>query len=302
MKRNLIIFLMLIYTVTTFAQISYINLASDSLYKKNSIVIRYGNQSIKLKSESTGFNQISQKRESFYVSSELPGLRVKVLSELFYHDNHAVLQHVLELSSTKKLEQDLTIYFPINTLDHFDKVLMPLKSGIIYQSDNVNDTKIASYPCAGKPEKYANDIALPMIVCIAGKQGTAEMTDPYFTSLYDKGVIGWTYPKEVGPEDLIERRTIIEAEGVSDLDEGMSMYYQTILKEVPAGPAWMKDIAMISYDYMSDNGKGWFRDIDTLSTLVPLADRKKVALCLHGWYDIVGRYCFTRKRSPVRIL
>ena len=56
MKRNLIIFLMLIYTVTTFAQISYINLASDSLYKKNSIVIRYGNQSIKLKSESTGFN------------------------------------------------------------------------------------------------------------------------------------------------------------------------------------------------------------------------------------------------------
>jgi hypothetical protein len=292
MKRNLIVFLLLIYTVTAFSQISYINLASDSLNKQKSIAIKYGNQTINIKPELTRFDPISQKRESGYVNSELPGLRIKVLSELFYHDNHAVLQHVIELSGFKKLEKDLTIYFPVNTLNHFDKVLMPLKSGIIYQSDNVTDTKIASYRCAGKPEKYANDIALPMIVCTTGKQGTAVMTDPYFTSLYDKGVIRWTYPKEVGLEDLVERRTIIEAEGVSDLDEGMSMYYQTILKEVPAGPAWMKNIAMISYDYMSDNGKGWFRDIDTLSTLIPIADRRKVALCLHGWYDIVGRYCF----------
>ncbi|MCX6223624.1 MAG: hypothetical protein NTV01_02525, partial [Bacteroidia bacterium] len=185
------------------------------------------------------------------------------------------------------------------TLDNFDKVLMPLKSGIIYQSDNGTDTKIASYRCAGKPEKYAKDIALPIIICTTGNQGTAVMTDPYFTTLYDKGTIRWTYPKEVGLEDSVERRTILEVEGLSDLDEGMSMYYQTILKDVPAGPAWMKDIAMISYDYMSDDGKGWYLDIDILTTLIPLADRRKVALCLHGWYDIVGRYCFNNKTGKL---
>jgi hypothetical protein len=40
----------------------------------------------------------------------------------------------------------------------------------------------------------------------------------------------------------------------------------------------MRDVAMISYDYMSDNGRGWYNDIDTLVTLIPAADRRKVAL------------------------
>ncbi len=129
--------------------------------------------------------------------------------------------------------------------------------------------------------------------------GTAVVTDPYFSSLYDKGIIKWTYPKEVGFEDSIEKRTIIEIEGVSDLDEGMNMYYQTILKDVPGGPDWIMDISMISYDYMIDVRKGWYNDIDTLETLIAPADRRKVALCMHGWYDKVGRYCYNSETGKL---
>lgn len=75
----------------------------------------------------------------------------------------------------------------------------------------------------------------------------------------------------------------------------MTLYYHTVLNDVPPGPEWMKDVAMIGYDYMSDGGRGWFNDIDTLSAHVAPADRRKVALCLHGWYDVVGRYCYNEK-------
>jgi hypothetical protein len=65
------------------------------------------------------------------------------------------------------------------------------------------------------------------------------------------------------------------------------------LAEIPPGPAWLRDIAMVDYDYLSDGGQGWFRDIDALEAAIPAADRGKVLLALHGWYDFVGRYCFS---------
>ncbi len=298
MRIYIIILLFIISINPSFSQNSFANLANSDKYKKG-INVEYGNQTIIMNQESSHFDYLSQKRESIFSSKELSGLKIKLVSEITYLNDHLVLQHQIELSSADKLEQNLTVFFPVRSLDRFDKIMMPLKNGVIYESGKTEDTQIASYRCAGKPEKYTQDIALPMVICTKDEKGTAVLTDPYFTSLYDKGIIRWTYPKEVGLEDSIERRTIIEIEGVSSIDEGMNMYYQTILKDVPAGPDWIKDIAMISYDYMSDDGKGWYNDIDTLVTLIPLVDRKKVALCLHGWYDIVGRYCFNEKTGKL---
>lgn len=298
-KRILLTFLAVCCVNTLFSQNSFIDLANDSRYKQQIITIQYGNQTMKMNQESTKFDFHSQKRQSDYTTKELPLLKIKVSSEINYLNGHSILEHQLEISSSEKLKQDLTVYFPVKTLDNFYKVMMPLKNGIIYQSENKEEIKIASYRCAGKPEKYNNDLALPLVICKNGEKETAVMTDPYFTSLYNNGTISWTYPKEVGLEDSVEKRTIIEIEDVSDLDEGMKMYYQTILKDVPPGPGWMKDIAMISYDYMSDDGKGWYNDIDTLVKFITPVDRGKIALCLHGWYDVVGRYCYNEKTGKL---
>jgi hypothetical protein len=295
MRSFTVILILMLNISQSFSQNGLFGLANDDLQKQQSIKIQYGNQTIRMHQKSTKFDNLRQRRESNYVSEKLPPLEIKVLSEVTYANNNPTLQHQIELSSDKKLEQDLTIYFPVKTLENFDELLMPLKNGIIYSSEYNGDAKIASYRSAGKSEKYLQDLALPLIICKNGMKGIAVLTDPYFTSLYNKGNIQWTYPKEVGFEDFVEKRTIIEMAGVLDLDMGMNMYYQTILKDVPAGPDWMKDIAMISYDFMSDDGKGWYADIDTLTTLLPLADRQKVALCMHGWYDYVGKYCFNFK-------
>jgi hypothetical protein len=49
---------------------------------------------------------------------------------------------------------------------------------------------------------------------------------------------------------------------------------------------------MVHYDYLSEKGEGWFRDIDRLTELLDPTDRRKVVLTLHGWYDLLGRYAF----------
>ena len=52
---------------------------------------------------------------------------------------------------------------------------------------------------------------------------------------------------------------------------------------------------MVDYDYMSEGGRGWFKDIDALAAALTPAERQKVFLCLHAWYDWCGRYSFDAK-------
>ena len=53
--------------------------------------------------------------------------------------------------------------------------------------------------------------SLPLLVVTKGKNQTAILTDPYFSSLFDKGSIRWIYPKEVGFEDLVEKPSADDA-------------------------------------------------------------------------------------------
>jgi hypothetical protein len=290
--RGLYLLMIFLSVRPAFSQTGLRDFAREDRAKEQGIFILYGNETIAMMQRSVRFDYRHQKREIIYETPHLPALKITVLSEMSFLDKHPVLQHSIELSSSRKLTQDLTVHFPVSALESGDMVLLPLKNGTIYRSERTSGSRIASYRCAGRSEKYARDIALPLVICSNNKQSTAVLTDPYFSSLFDKGKIRWTYPREVGFEDAVEKRTIVQIEGVSDLDEAMTMYYQTVLKDVPPGPEWIKDIAMISYDYMSDEGKGWFNDIDTLAALIRRPDRQKIALCLHGWYDVVGRYCY----------
>ena len=271
----------------------YSSLLPDTLH------IQYGKDRIGLAKISRNFDTQSQKSSSYYGAKRIPDLKIDVISEVSYLQSHKVTTYEIQISSAKKLEEDLSVWFPLKALENFDHLVLPLKNGTIYDKKELSDNKIASYRCAGIPEKYIDDLAIPMVISLNGGKGIAVYTDPYFTSLYESGAIKWSYPKKVGLEDKTEKRIIIQVNGVDDIESGMDFYYQTVLKDVPPGPDWIKDIAMISYDYMSDKGRGWYNDIDTLTKITVPKDRQKIALCLHGWYDIVGRYCFDEKTGKL---
>ncbi len=262
------------------------------------IDILYGAKSVKMNRESTSVDYLNNKKRANYSNKSIPGINIKLTTSINYVSNKKVKEHLIEITSKQKLTEDLTIRFPVKSLKDIKHALMPMKNGTVRKESIVGE-QIASYRCAGKQEKYKNELALPLLLSETDGKKVVVLTDPYFSSSYEKGFIGWCYPKEVGLEDAIERRTIYEMEDVNDMDEGMEAYYQTVLKDVPPGPDWTKDIAMISYDYMSDNGKGWYNDIDTLTKLTAREDRHKIALCLHGWYDIVGKYSFNEKEGKM---
>jgi hypothetical protein len=79
---------------------------------------------------------------------------------------------------------------------------------------------------------------------------------------------------------------------VGDTREALDRWFALATPDVPPGPAWLHDIALQDYDYLSKDGHGWFRDIDAASELITPQDRHRALFCLHGWYDRVGRYCF----------
>ncbi|NLP09575.1 hypothetical protein GX408_04165 [bacterium] len=291
--RQLVFFFMILSAAPGRSQDFYAQLAE----KEGGRIpqIKHGDRFLTLVQKFGNLDLSANERIVKYEAAELPALKISVVSKVYHIAEGPVLQHDVELSSSRKMTEDLTVFFPVGLLERLDRATFPLKNGLIGSRTDFTDNSIAGYRCAGRPEKHAYDLALPLVLLERADEKSAVMTDPFFTALFDRGAVRWTYPKEVGFEDAVEKRTIIETGHVSDMDSGMSRYYQTILKEVPPGPEWIKDIAMIGYDYMSDQGRGWYADIDTLVKWIPPSDRHKVALCLHGWYDIVGRYCYNEQ-------
>lgn len=74
-------------------------------------------------------------------------------------------------------------------------------------------------------------------------------------------------------------------------------FFRAVVSPGPEGPPWLQDIAMVHYDYLSEGGDGWYRDIDRLCSLIAPPDRHRVVLTLHGWYDFLGRYAFDHRSS-----
>ncbi len=62
-------------------------------------------------------------------------------------------------------------------------------------------------------------------------------------------------------------------------------FFRLMLPDVPPGPAWLHQIAMVGYDYLSDGGTGWEKDVKELARLLAPEERRRVALCFHGWYE-----------------
>jgi hypothetical protein len=77
-------------------------------------------------------------------------------------------------------------------------------------------------------------------------------------------------------------------------------WFRLMLPDVPPGPKWLHDIAMVDYDFLSDDGQGWERDLRTLASWLKPAERRRVALCLHGWYDALGSYCYDARAHSMK--
>jgi hypothetical protein len=202
-----------------------------------------------------------------------------------------VLSRDVALRSGSPLPDDLTVTVSMDPLVLPDATWLPLKNGV---GSTLAAADGAVYRFAGAAPAAALALAVPMVTFPANPLADrcTLMTDPYYSALFKRTAVAWTYPKSVGLENNLERRTISAVFHQGDPDAAIGQFYDVALAEIPPGPDWLHDIAMVDYDYLSAGGKGWFEDIDALEAAIPAADRGKILLALHGWYDFVGRYCF----------
>ena len=225
-----------------------------------------------------------------------PAIHVHLSIELHQGKGDSlVVGRKLAVESAAKLAADLTVKLPLWPSLGRDTWL-PLFNGT---AGKLGDKAACAYKFAGALPGDGVRLSIPMVSSGGGSVAprVTVATDPYFSSLFTPKSVEWTYPKRVGLQDAVEKRTVVTVFHDGAAEEAVEAFFAEALPDVPAGPKWLHEIAMVDYDYMSDEGKGWFADIDAIAKALPREDRAKVFFCLHGWYDWVGRHCFDAKKG-----
>ncbi len=186
------------------------------------------------------------------------------------------------------------------------KAVAPMKNGWAREITPTGDPLELEYRLgSAMTGAEGTELALPVLgLPGAGASDAAIAMDPGFSSLFRyrsvSGVselsVHYRYAGTI-PLENPERRTTclwVPKKGFNGnlFEAAVDQFYANALPEVPPGPAWLHDIAMVDYDYLSDNGKGWEKDVAELAKLVAPEEHKRVALCFHGWYDAIGTYCY----------
>jgi len=95
-----------------------------------------------------------------------------------------------------------------------------------------------------------------------------------------------------------EKRTVSLEFHRNGVDGSLRSFYRTI-PEIKPGPLWTHGIHLVYYDYLSERGEGWFRDLQTLADRIPPEQRGRVAACLHGWYDYFQQYAYDHQQKKL---
>jgi hypothetical protein len=155
--------------------------------------------------------------------------------------------------------------------------------------------------------KGAERLALPVIQLDGqGAWRAAVSADCRFSALFSvlaaqgkavQGVVRYRYACGKVPLAGTEKRTfglwLVPAPPVDEpFGKSVDSFFRLMLPDVPPGPKWLHEIAMVYYDYLSENGQGWERDVHELARLLNPEERRRVALCFHGWYETIGGYSY----------
>jgi hypothetical protein len=228
------------------------------------------------------------------------------------------------LRPTKTIDVDLEIDrpFQISVGPGTVQAILPLFNG------HARTFQLGKEPLRGQwhicnvvTDVPSHQLGLPVVqIGQAGKWLGALSADPTFASLFEltageghiRGTIRYRYagskvPLSAGKTEtrkfgvwLCGNADAAKAQKGSIAFSAPDAFFRQMLPETPPGPAWLHEIAMVGYDFLSDGGEGWERDVRELARLLTPAERRRVALCLHGWYDTLGGYSFDDARKTIK--
>ncbi len=242
-------------------------------------------------------------------------------------DRKGIFQKVsFFLTPSQPLVEDIQVEIPFqikaipsssfcqNGKDNSPTVTWPLKNGWAKETDVSKEVAQGEYRLGhAMTGKDTQELALPMLFIGADNWKAGLFTDPEFSVLFSiqeaeriiKGSLVFHYVCTEVPVWGTESRMFAvwitrQAESSCSFPDCLDAWFSLMLPVVPPGPDWLHEIAMVGYDYLSDEGKGWEKDITVLAGELSLHERRRVALCLHGWYDALGVYCYDSTHNRIK--
>jgi hypothetical protein len=160
---------------------------------------------------------------------------------------------------------------------------------------------------AAKGPIQCSTLGMPVVGLFFGKAKPqlAVAADPYCGSFLQsqpqtagtRVTVRTTYSGAVVPVRREERTVALEFHRTG-ADGTCRAFYRTI-PEIEPGAPWTQGIHLAYYDYLSQKGQGWFKDLKVLADRILPPRRGRVALCLHGWYDYFQQYAFDHKTGKL---
>jgi hypothetical protein len=214
----------------------------------------------------------------------------------------------VELSSNTNLDSDILLKWHWNIRLPFAqrKLFAPLFDGRGLRTA-LHIPRNWHYACAGawgidKSER----LAIPMLDerSLDSNLHITHFADPFFST----GIHPWDGDShgfvscvflQAASSKQFQKRSFSCYLHTGDADTALRAFFQYAIPNCPPGPNWLHDIAMVDYDYLSKKGQGWYRDIDRLTELIVPADRHRVLLTLHGWYDLLGHFSYNESAQKL---
>lgn len=236
-----------------------------------------------------------------------------------YDENDPLLKYETELTFDAAVRTDVTVLNKFTVEGVSDTtMLLPERDGklMAYQVPNGN-LGAGRYELglgAAKNMKV-NEIGIPVVgLALNNEKNLAVSMDPYCGGLIqaqaaNRGTeitVSTTYKGTTVPVKHEERRLVMEITENNDridspesADSILMSFYKTI-PEIKPGADWLDKVHLTYYDYLADNGEGWFNGLQHLADRIPEEFRDRVAVCQHGWYDYFLQYAYDKDTGKLK--
>ncbi len=257
-------------------------------------------------------NNVAVGNYRFVKESEGKQIKGQCQVKLEVPDNNKadLIVYDINLNFDSPVRSDLTMELNLEVKNEIaSQMILPAMTGNVQSYSLKNNAHGMAYFLMGKGS--AGDgvrLALPAVNVEYDTAQLAIAADPYFGAGFSAQLsqsdskatevkVSCTYLASKVPLTSAERKfaLLFHTDGVDGM---LGNFYQTI-PDIEAGPAWVHDIHLNYYDYLSQKGQGWFTHLDKLAEVIPQAYRKNVLVNLHGWYDYLGRYCYNSETKKL---
>ena len=289
-----------------------------TLGMEHRFLVRFPSADTEMELSAPAITESQERIEWVYPEVQVPGGGAFVLKRILFKDNRTTSGHesreslILTPLATINTEVIITRQLKIQKSVVGEMTMtLPLRNGWGKSVELLDDHPVlAQYWLGTRLSASDPEIALPVTeVVFPDSSRLAVMSDPYLGTLFSAqkeadGVLlqqRFLYDGQKVPLQDEQVRTFgLWIQQEASFEDSVDAFFRLMLEDVPPGPAWIHEIAMVHFDFLSDGGDGWTHDLIRLAELLTPEERGRVLCCYHGRYADNCTYLLDPETGKIR--